>query len=122
MHGDGPMISECLEELGDDRFRCRNHGIEFTATVFPITCCSTSPNATEGPVNVRERMLAELEAAHAGVDLARVTEQLDQCLTPCKRFNGRSCTRQGSECKVWKRWTEFLACSTERCKHFEPTA
>ena len=93
----------------------------------PRHLCPNSPdiNTPEHRERIKAKMLAELKPVIdssdcPGCDLAKITAQLDQCLTPCKNFNGHTCTWRGSECKKWQRWKEFLACTGTPCRYFEP--
>ena len=92
----------------------------------PRRNCPNSPdlNSPEHRERIKQQMLAELQSVIdssdvPGCDLATITAQLDQCLTPCKEFNGHTCVLRGSVCKKWQRWKEFLACTGLLCRNFE---
>jgi hypothetical protein len=80
----------------------------------PRRNCPNAPdiNTPEHRETIKQRMLAEIAPT------AAIITQLDQCLTPCKEFNGQTCTYRGSACKKWPRWKEFLALTTAPCRHY----
>jgi hypothetical protein len=81
----------------------------------PHRNCPNSPdlNTPEHRETIKQRMLSGVEPT------AAITEQLDRCLTPCKEFNGQTCTWRGSACNKWQRWKEFLLLTANPCRHFE---
>lgn len=94
----------------------------------PRRNCPNSPdiNTPEHRETIKQRMLAELtpviESRGAPqFSLAMSTEQLERCLSPCKEFNGQTCTFRGSACKKWQRWKEFLLLTGNPCRYFEPS-
>lgn len=129
MHSNRPLVSECLNALGDDRYRCRNTGVEFSTDVLPIHCCSTmlspSPeiNTPEHRDRIRTQLLSELQKlADKGRipnAIPKIAMQLDLCLAPCKEFDGQVCGKRGEGCTRRKRWKEFLALSDRPCEYFE---
>ena len=88
----------------------------------PRRNCPKSPalNSPEHRAKIHDKMLTELQSFvdSGNCDLATVTMQLDLCLAPCKRFDGRTCTLRGSDCKKWQRWKEFLAFTARTCPYF----
>ena len=75
----------------------------------------------KGPAAMLAKLRPLLEEGRTKRDLAAITTQLDLCSTPCKEFNGQTCTRRGSACKKWQRWEEFLALTDGACRYFEPS-
>jgi len=119
MHSNRPLISPCLDRLGQDNFRCRHTGVEFRTTVFPIHCCPNSPslNTPEHLAAIKKKLTDQIHPMALDRDMKTIANQIDRCLG-CERFNGRTCTARGKRCEQWNRWTEWLALAEEACAFF----
>lgn len=106
-----------------------NSGVPSQSVKPPFIACENAPdlNSQEHRERTKQKMMGELQSVIDSSDVpqcdkATISEQLDKCLTPCKEFNGRTCTLRGSDCKKWTRWKEFLACTGMPCRNFEPSS
>ena len=112
-----------LERNANGHLECwQCHWIYKGKAEHPRRNCPKSPdlNTPEHRAKIHDKMLTELQSFvdSGNCDLATVTMQLDLCLAPCKRFDGRTCTLRGSDCKKWQRWKEFLAFTARTCPYF----
>lgn len=122
-------MTDCPFQLVDNRWQCPDCDWvypRFGPRRSPRRNCPNSPdiNTPEHREKIKQKMLADMQPIIASScspesDLAGIVAQLDQCLTPCKKFNGHACTKNGSKCKYWQRWKEAVAFMSP-CRYFEP--
>lgn len=108
-----------FRKIDDDLYQCQRCGFTDTITVFPVfrRCnpFAQLPRKPQEQPDPRRQITAAIEQAlkegYPTQTRKQIKATLDRCFGGCMHFNGKTCTRSGSECRHWQRWLERLVFS-----------
>ena len=107
----------CMNQIGDNRYRCSRYGFVVETTVFPIRCACPDTRSVDAETmefdlvaETKRRIWQWMERIDpTDEERAAIAERLERCLTECEHYTGGVCDDWPRECKQWEVWMQRLA-------------